>query len=157
MAYVAVGPKQELYRKSYGAFHVTVESLSKHRVMVYTMSGYCMPEAIDSYIDDLVECAREHRPQAMIADARQMKVLSKEFQAAVQERFWPAIAKLGVKKNPAVVPEAVLTAQSVHRMVRTAEETVSFPRGGALEIALFRALEPALDWIVTPQDGQKSG
>jgi hypothetical protein len=156
MANVAVGPKQELYRKSYGAFQVVVESLTKHRVIVYTMSGYCMPEFIDPYIDDLVACAREHRPQAMIADARQMKVLSKEFQAAVQARFWPAIAKLGVKKNPGVVPEAALTAQSVHRMVRTAEE-MGAPRGNNLEIALFRALEPALDWIVSAQDGQKSG
>jgi hypothetical protein len=83
----------------------------------------------------------------MIADPRQMKVLPQEFQRAVQTRFWPAIAALGVQKNPAIVPGAAITQQSVKRMVSSVGETITTGNGHSLRIALLESLEDCLEWI----------
>lgn len=157
MANVTTGPKKPLYTKAYGGFNITVYALTKHRTIVYEMSGYLMPEHAVAFVDDLLECARAERPVAMIADPRAMKVLSKELQGTVQTRFWPEVAKLGVKKNPALMPAEAITAQSVHRMVRAVGETVDVGGGRTLEIAIFSTLEDCLDWIVNPTDSRKLG
>jgi hypothetical protein len=156
MSTVMIGPRKPLYEKTYGGFHVSVYTLTKHRIIVYAMSGYIMPESTNAYIDDLLACARAEKPLAMIADPRAMKVLSKEFQTAVQTRFWPELARIGVKKNPALVPEAAITAQSVNRMVRTAGETVDAGGGRTLQIAMFSSLDDCVDWILRPDLEQKS-
>lgn len=150
MSAIKVGPTRPLYEKTYGEFAVTTYLLTQHRVIVYAMSGYIMPEDVHAYLDDLLACARKERPVAMIADPRRMKVLNKDAQHAIQHRFWPEIARMGIKKNPALVPAAAITAQSVHRMVRSAGEIIDVGDGKSVEIAVFASLEDCLDFIFTP-------
>jgi hypothetical protein len=84
----------------------------------------------------------------MIADPRQMKVLSPEFQRCVQTRFWPEIARLGVRRNPAIVPHAAVTQTSVNRMVNMVGETVKLEDGTEMEVALLPSLEDCIEWIL---------
>lgn len=135
----------------YGSFKADVYSLSIHATVLYEMTGFLLPELATAFLDDLLQCTRAERPTAMIADPRAMKVLSKEFQTLVQQRFWPEIAALGVKKNPALVPAEAITAQSVNRMVRAVGETVDVGNGRVLEIALFSSLDECLSWIQKKQ------
>jgi hypothetical protein len=144
------GPRQRVYDKHYGKFHVEVEWLSLHRILLYTMDGFIATENIDPYIDDLLAAAEAKRPIGMIADPRQMKVLSAEFQKAVQTRFWPRVGRLGVKRNPAIVPPAAVTKTSVKRMVATMGETVKLDGGGEMQIALLESLEECIEWIMRP-------
>jgi hypothetical protein len=147
---VKPGPRQRVYAKHYGDFHADVEWLPLHRILLYTMEGFIVTENVDPYIDDLLAAAEAKRPVGMIADPRQMKVLSAEFQKAVQTRFWPRIARLGVKRNPAIVPPAVVTKISVKRMVATMGETVKLEGGGEMQIALLASLEECIEWITRP-------
>jgi hypothetical protein len=147
MSTVAIGTKKTLYQKTYGLFQVDVYMLTKWKTIVYEMQGYIMPDMADAFVDDLVACARAHKPVAMIADPRDMRVLNKDFQKTVQTRFWPEIARLGVKKNPAIIPPDALTRGSVDRMVRTAGETITTVDGHKLEIALLASLEECLAFI----------
>jgi hypothetical protein len=139
--------KQRLYHKAYGTFDVNVDLLTEQGVIVYEMEGYIATEQIEPYINDLVEAARTHRPIGMVADPRKMKVLNPDFQARVQSRFWPAIAALGVKKNPAIVPSSTTTQLSVNRMIATVGETITTPDGHSIQIAMLHSLPECLDWI----------
>lgn len=141
------GPRHHVQTKHYGKFRVDVEWLPTHRILVYAMDGFIGVEHIDDYVDDLLAVAAEKKPVGMIADPRNMKVLSAEFQKAVQTRFWPGIAKLGVKRNPAIVPPAVVTQTSVKRMVATMGETVKLDGGGEMQIALLESLDECIEWI----------
>jgi hypothetical protein len=51
---VVLGPKKSLYTKTYGKLGVEVYLLSKHRVIVYVMEGFILPEHIDAYLTDLI-------------------------------------------------------------------------------------------------------
>ena len=141
------GPRKDEYVKSYGKFRVEVYSLPAHRVVVYEMDGYITAEHLDAYIDDLLAVTSEQRPRGMIADPKSMSVLSVDFQRAIQNRFWPGIARLGVKRNPAIIPQATVTQTSVKRMVDGAGEKISVGAGLELEIAVFETLEQCLEWI----------
>lgn len=141
------GPRKDEYVKSYGRFRVEVYSLPAHRVVVYEMDGYITTEHIDAYIDDLLALTGERRPRGMIADPKSMSVLSVDFQRAIQNRFWPGIARLGVKRNPAVIPQATVTQTSVKRMVDGVGEKISVGGGLELEIAVFETLDHCLEWI----------
>jgi hypothetical protein len=141
------GPTQHVYTKHYGKFRVDVDLLTTHRILVYTMEGFIATEHIDLYVDDLIAAAQAKKPIGMIADPRKMKVLSPEFQKAVQTRFWPAIARLSVKRNPAIVPTTALTKTSVKRMVETMGQTVKLDGGAEMQIALLEDLEECIEWI----------
>ncbi len=143
----ARGPRKDEYAKEYGKFRVEVYSLPAHRVVVYEMDGYITAEHIDAYIDDLLLVARERLPRGMIADPKSMSVLSADFQQAIQNRFWPSIARLGVKRNPAIIPQATVTKTSVKRMVKGVGETISVGPGLELEIAVLESLDQCLEWI----------
>lgn len=143
----ARGPRKDEYAKSYGKFRVEVYSLPAHRVVVYEMDGYITADHIDPYIDDLLDVVRERRPRGMIADPKSMSVLSVDFQRAIQNRFWPSIARLGVKRNPAIIPQATVTQTSVKRMVENVGETISVGAGLELEIAVLETLDECLQWI----------
>src|SRR5688500_9483066 len=132
-----LGPRKEAYTRTYGKCRVHVFSLPMHQVMVYEMDGYIAAEHIDAYIDDLLAAAQTAKPRGMIADPTRMKVLSPELQRAIQTRFWPGIARLGVKRNPAIVPPAAVTQSSVKRMVATAGQTIQLDDGFQMEIALL--------------------
>lgn len=145
---LVLGPRRDDYTKQYGKFAVRVYTLTLHRIVVYEMEGYIMPEHIDAYIDDLLALAAEQKPLGMIADPRQMKVLNAEFQRAVQTRFWPGIARLGVKRNPGIVPAATVTQTSVKRLVAAVGETIELEGGEKVEIALLETLEDCVSWIL---------
>lgn len=145
---VVPGPRKVLYKKAYGKFDVEVSVLPSHRIVVYAMQGYIFVEHIDEYLKDLLEVVASTKPIGMVADPRQMKVLSPEFQRAVQTRFWPEIARLGVKRNPAIVPHAAVTRTSVNRMVTMTGEVVKLENGLQVEIALLHSLEECLEWIL---------
>jgi hypothetical protein len=135
-----------VYKKTYGDCDVSVYHLAEHAALVYEMDGYLPESEADLFIDDLLDATRKARPGVMIADPRKMKVLNEPFQAKVRLRFWPAIADLGVKRNPAIAPEGVITSKSVRRMVATAGETVHGSHGNRVEIAMFATLEECLVW-----------
>ena len=141
------GPRKDEYIKNYGKFRVEVYSLPAHRVIVYEMDGYITVEHIDAYIDDLLAVANERRPRGMVADPKSMSVLSVDFQRAVQNRFWPGIARIGVKRNPAIIPQATVTQTSVKRMVESVGEKITVGAGLELEIAVFETLDQCLEWI----------
>jgi hypothetical protein len=141
------GPRKDEYIKSYGKFRVEVYSLPLHKVVIYAMDGYIMAEHIDAYIDDLLAVVSERRPRAMIADPKSMRVLSADFQRAIQTRFWPAIARLGVKRNPAIIPASTVTQTSVKRMVENLGQRITVGAGLELEIAMLETLEECLEWI----------
>ncbi|NUP09750.1 MAG: hypothetical protein HOW73_27200 [Polyangiaceae bacterium] len=141
------GPRTPIHAKHYGKFSVDVYLLPLHRIVVYEMEGYITVDYIEQYIDDLLAVAEAKKPIGMIADPRKMKVLSPEFQKAVQDRFWPGIAKLGVKKNPGIVPPAAVAQSSVKRMVSTMGQTIKLPGGQKMEIALLESLEECIEWI----------
>ncbi|UJR84679.1 hypothetical protein [Sandaracinus amylolyticus] len=140
-------PKKSLYTKTYGKLRADVYLLPRHRTILYEMDGYVATDQVDAFIDDLLEAAKVHAPVGMVADPRNMKVLNADFQRAIQTRFWPAIAKLGVKRNPAITPAATVTQTSVKRMVSGIGETVTVGAGQTLEIAVLESLEQCLDWI----------
>jgi hypothetical protein len=144
---VARGPRKDEYVRTYGKFRVDVYSLPAHRVVVYEMDGYITTDHIDAYIDDLVAVARERRPRGMVADPKSMSVLSLDFQRAIQNRFWPSIARLGVKRNPAIIPQATVTQTSVKRMIESVGETISVGAGLELDIAVLETLDECLEWI----------
>lgn len=144
---VSRGPRKDEYIKNYGKFRVEVYSLPAHRVVVYEMEGYMTVDHIDAYMDDLLAVASERRPRGMVADPKSMSVLSVDFQRAVQNRFWPGIARLGVKRNPAIVPQATVTQTSVKRMVDGVGEKIAVGAGLELEIAVFETLDQCLEWI----------
>ncbi len=141
------GPRKPIHTKQYGKFEVDVYHLPVHRIVVYEMEGYITTDQIDVYIDDLLTVAESKKPIGMIADPRKMKVLSPEFQKAVQDRFWPGIAKLGIKKNPGIVPSSAVTQSSVKRMVSTMGQTIKLPGGHEMQIALLDSLEDCIEWI----------
>jgi hypothetical protein len=141
------GPRKDEYVKSYGKFRVEVYSLPLHKAVIYAMEGYITAEHIDAYIDDLLAVVSERRPRAMIADPKSMSVLSTDFQRAIQTRFWPAIARLGVKRNPAIIPASTVTQTSVRRMVEHLGEKISIGAGLELEIAMLETFDECLEWI----------
>lgn len=141
------GPEQTIYEKTYSGFRVRCYELTAHRVLVYSMHGYIIDARIDSYIADLLAAARARRPVAMIADPRDMRVLSAPFQAAIQQKFWPELARLGIAKNPAITPSADLTSLSVGQMIRSAGQTIETPEGN-VEIAMLPTLEICLRWCL---------
>lgn len=144
-----IGPKRALYTKVYGKLRAEVYLLPKHRTIVYEMDGYIATDQVDAFIDDLLDAAKKHTPIGMVADPRSMKVLNADFQRAIQTRFWPAIAKLGVKRNPAIVPSEAVTQTSVKRMVSGMGETITIAPGQTLEIALLESLDECLEWIAS--------
>ena len=141
--------KRELvYEKKYGACVVQVHHLPDHGTLLYEMSGYLSEKDIGSYIDDLLEVVREYRPRGMVADPRKMKVLNDAAQAAIQARFWPELAELGVRRNPAIVPSSVITTGSVNRMVSAVGQTIPSARGNqSVEVAVLPTLDDCLLWI----------
>jgi len=141
------GPRKDIYTRHYGKFRVEVYLLPLHRIVVYEMEGYINAEQIDLFVDDLLAVAEARKPIGMIADPRKMKVLSPEFQRAIQDRFWPGIAKLGIKKNPGIVPPSALTQSSVKRMVATMGQTIKLAGGQEMQIALLESLEDCIEWI----------
>lgn len=141
------GPRRDEYAKNYGKFRVEVYSLPLHGVVVYEMDGYITAEHIDTYIDDLVAVADDRRPRGMIADPKSMSVLSADFQRAIQNRFWPSIARLGVRRNPAIIPATTVTQTSVKRMVEQVGEKIAVGAGLELEIAVLETLDECLEWI----------
>jgi hypothetical protein len=142
-----LGPRKDAYSRNYGKFRTEVYSLPLHRVIVYAMDGYIAAEHIDAYIDDLLAVTSERRPLGMIADPKNMNVLSPDFQRAVQTRFWPEIARLGVKRNPAIIPAATLTQTSVKRMVDNVGQKILVGAGLELEVAVLETLDECLEWI----------
>ncbi|AKF02922.1 hypothetical protein [Sandaracinus amylolyticus] len=140
-------PKKSLYTKSYGKLRADVYLLPKHRTILYELDGYIATDHVDPFIDDLLDAAKTHAPVGMIADPRNMKVLNADFQRAIQTRFWPAIAKLGVKRNPAIMPGATVTQTSVKRMVSGIGETITVGPGQTLQIAVLESLDDCLEWI----------
>jgi hypothetical protein len=124
------GPRKDIYTRHYGKFRVDVYFLPLHRIVVYEMEGYINADQSILYIDDLLVVAESRERIGMIADPRKMKVLSPECQTSIQDRFWPAIAGLGIKKNPGIVPPSALTQSSVKRMVATMGETITLARAG---------------------------
>jgi hypothetical protein len=137
-----------VYEKKYGACAVQVHHLPEHGTLVYEMSGYMSEKDIDPYLTDLLEAVREYTPRGMVADPRKMKVLNDSLQAAIQARFWPAIAELGVRRNPAIVPSSVITTGSVNRMVTTAGQSIPSVTGNrSVEVAVLPTLDDCLAWI----------
>ena len=53
-----LGPRREEYTKHYGKFVVNVYTLTLHRIVVYEMQGYIMPEHIDARVTVKFEKAR---------------------------------------------------------------------------------------------------
>jgi hypothetical protein len=156
-ATAAYGPRREVYEKTYGGFSVDVYLLPRHRTMVYEMEGFIMPNHTHEFLDDLLAAAKRHRPYGMIADPRRMRVLNDDFQRAVQTRFWPEIARLGVRKNPAIDPTGLITRASVRQMVKAAQEATS--AGGdaeTLDIAILGSLEECLAFIAQPGAASQS-
>jgi hypothetical protein len=137
---------ETVYRKFYGKFETHVYLL-RNDILVYKMTGYAQAEHVQEYLDDLIKATEICKPKALIADARLMKTLNKDFQTAVQDRFWPAIAELGITKNPAVMPVTAITQQSVKRMVRVFGERVYGRNGKELYIAVLDTLEDCVAWI----------
>lgn len=143
-----------VYEKKYGACDVQVHHLPEHGTLLYEMSGYLSEKDVAPYIEDLLQAVREYRPRGMIADPRKMKVLNDSVQAAIQARFWPALAELGVRRNPAIVPSSVITTASVNRMVNTAGQAIPSASGNrSVEIALLVSLEDCLTWIRAAPEG----
>lgn len=140
----------ELYVKAYGDCSVRVRHLPSEGVIVYEMDGFLPASETNAYIDDLLAAVRRLRPRGLIADPRKMKTLSEAFQRAVQTRFWPALAALGVRRNPAIVPEGFLASRSVLEMVDDAP--IYAPDGieGGVEIAVFGTFDECLAWIHAP-------
>jgi hypothetical protein len=147
---VVLGPRVDLYKETYGSFVNDVYQLPKHRAIVYEMEGFIMPEHVMKYVSDLLKVAERHRPRAMIADPRRIRVLNDDFQRAVQTHFWPEIARLGVSKNPAIDPSGNLARSSVNRMVSEVGTTITTDRGDTLRIAILPSLEDCLEWAALP-------
>jgi len=83
----------------------------------------------------------------MIADPREMRVLSAPFQAAIQQKFWPELARLGIARNPAITPNADLTSSSVGQMIRSTGQMIETSEG-TVEIAMLPSLEICLRWCL---------
>jgi hypothetical protein len=145
---IDAGPKKHFHTKQYGKFRIDVYNLPRHRILLYEMQGFISAEHIDAYIDDLLAAAQATRPVGMIADPRKMEVLSPELQQAIRSRGWPALARLGVKRNPAIIPPTALTRSSVRRMVSDMGQTVELEGGYRMQIALFESLEDCIEWIL---------
>jgi hypothetical protein len=143
-----LGPTQTIYDKTYTGCRVHVYELTDHRVLVYAMVGHLIDAHIDDYFEDLLDAAYDRRPIGMIADPRQMRALSKAFQAAAVARFWPALARLGVRRNPAIMPETVIATVSVDEMIRRAGQRISTEHG-ELEIAMLPSLELCVQWVLS--------
>jgi hypothetical protein len=143
-----VGPEQTIYEKTYSGFRVRCYELTAHRVLVYSMYGYIIDARIDSYLADLLSAAQERRPVAMIADPREMRVLSAPLQAAIQQTFWPELARLGVARNAAITPGANLTSSSIGQMIRSAGQVIETSEG-TVEIAMLPSLEICLRWCLS--------
>ena len=140
-----LGPEQTIYDKTYTGFRVHCYELTAHRVLVYSMDGYIIDTRIDNYITDLLSAAQERRPVAMIADPRKMRVLSTPLQTAIQERFWPELARLGIARNPAIAPNADITSTSVRHMITSAGQIIETAHGN-VEITMLPSLEICLRW-----------
>lgn len=142
------GPTKHIHTKHYGKCRVDVHLLLRHKIVVYEMEGFIAPDQVDPYVDDLLAVVAAMKPAGMIADPRKMEVLSPELQQAIQKRFWPCIARMGVKRNPAIVPSTALTRSSVRRMVANMGQTVELEGGYKLEIALLESLEECIEWVL---------
>lgn len=142
-----VGPERPVYEETYAGFRVRCYELIAHRVLVYSMHGLIIDAHIDAYLADLLAAARNRRFVAMIADPREMRVLSAQFQIAIRQQWWPELARLGVARNPAIAPNAALTSLSVDRMIRGAGKIIETPHG-LVEIAKLPTLEMCLRWCL---------
>lgn len=140
--------KTLIYEKKYGEFNVIVSSIqaANTKTIIYEMEGYILTQHITEYINDLIAAVDKHKPIIMIADALKTRVLPAEFQEQIQNRFWPEIAKRGVKKNPAVMPKSVLASISVNRMVEEVSQVIELPNGEKMEVALFGSMEDCIQW-----------
>jgi hypothetical protein len=99
------------------------------------------------YFEDLLDAAYDRRPLGMIADPRHMRALSKGFQAAAVATFWPTLARLGIRRNPAIMPETRLASVSVDEMIRRAGQRISTEHG-EVEIAMLPSLELCVQWVL---------
>lgn len=141
------GPERTLYERAHPGFNMRCYELTAHRVLVYRLEGYIIDARIDTFIDDLLAAVQDRRPIGLIADPRAMRVLSAPFQAATRERFWPELARLGVRRNPAIAPNAELTSASVDQMIRSTGQRIQTPHG-VIEITMLPSLELCVRWCL---------
>lgn len=134
-----------LGNEKYGNFEVEIYQ-TEEDIIVYEMKGFIANDNISKYINDLLGYAETHKPKAMIADPRKMKVLSVEVQEAVQNNFWPKIAELGIMYNPVIMPESTLSSGSIKRMIKNTQ-IVDLKNGGIMEIGTFGSMDDAVKWI----------
>jgi hypothetical protein len=91
-------------------------------------------------LDTLIEAMKEKKTGFVIADARNMQVISREDQQWISENWYPRALAAGFSHEALVVSQYTFNEVAVKRIVRTYDDR-------KVKTGYFKSMPSAYDWV----------
>ena len=102
--------------------------------------GWAHSAEFAALLDAEIQALRDHHGSRLLADCRRQKVLNPADQERANEQWLPRAMAAGLKRFAAVLPSSGLASVNLQDSLGKAPD-------GALDVAYFRTVDEARDWL----------